>query len=95
MGLVGLQECASSHSNSRPMRKRVKLASVVIISALPITAAWFVIFPRISPLWSIPIMADSAKMGMSEILRPGDVSRLGQDASLAFRVQFGWRPTSV
>lgn len=92
MGLVGLQECASSHSNSRPMRKRVKLASVVIISALPITAAWFVIFPRISPLWSIPIMADSAKMGMSEILRPGDVSRLGQDASLAFRVQFNGDP---
>lgn len=92
MGLVGLQECASSISHSRPVRKRVKLASVVIISALPITAAWFVIFPRIAPLWTIPIMADSAKMGMSDMLRPGDISRLGQDASVAFRVQFDGDP---
>lgn len=92
MGLVGLQESTSSGRNSRSINKRVKLAALVIITALPITAAWFVIFPRIAPLWAIPIMADSAKMGMSDTLRPGDISKLGQDASLAFRVQFDGDP---
>ena len=79
MGLVGLQESTSSGRNSRSINKRVKLAALVIITALPITSAWFVIFPRIAPLWAIPIMADSAKMGMSDTLRPGDISKLGQD----------------
>ena len=92
MGLVGLQESTSSGRNSRSINKRVQLAALVIITALPITAAWFVIFPRIAPLWAIPIMADSAKMGMSDTLRPGDISKLGQDASLAFRVQFDGEP---
>jgi hypothetical protein len=39
-------------------------------------------------------MADSAKMGMSDTLRPGDISKLGQDASVAFRVQFDGDPPS-
>ena len=92
LGLLGLQESASSGRNSRSINKRLKLAALVIIIALPITSAWFLLFPRIAPLWAIPIMADSAKMGMSDTLRPGDISKLGQDASLAFRVQFDGEP---
>ena len=92
LGLLGLQESASSGRNSRSINKSVKLAALVIIIALPITSAWFLLFPRIAPLWTIPIMADSAKMGMSDTLRPGDISKLGKDASLAFRVQFDADP---
>ena len=92
LGLLGLQESASSGRNSRSINKSVKLAALVIIIALPITSAWFLLFPRIAPLWAIPIMADSAKMGMSDTLRPGDISKLGKDASLAFRVQFDADP---
>lgn len=92
MGFVGLQECASSGRYSRSIHKRVKLVALVIITALPITSAWFIVFPRIAPLWATPIMADSAKMGMSDTLSPGDISKLGQDASVAFRVQFDGDP---
>lgn len=92
LGLVGLQESISSEDNPRPSGKRLKLAALTIIVSLPITSAWFFIFPRVAPLWAIPVMADSAKMGMSDTLRPGDISKLGQDASLAFRVQFDGDP---
>lgn len=92
LGLVGLQESSRRGNNHRLIRTRFKLAAAVIITALPITFAWFIVFPRIAPLWAIPIMADSAKMGMSDTLRPGDISKLGQDASLAFRVQFDGDP---
>ena len=92
LGLVGLQESTSSEGNPKPMGKRLKLVVLTIIVSLPITSAWFFVFPRVAPLWAIPVMADSAKMGMSDTLRPGDISKLGQDASLAFRVQFDGDP---
>ena len=92
VGLMGLQACTRRHPKTRPIGKQLRLAALVIIIALPVTSAWFVIFPRIAPLWAIPIMADSAKMGMSDTLRPGDISQLGQDATLAFRVQFDGDP---
>ena len=92
LGLMGLQEISSSQKIQRSLNKRLGLAALVIIVALPITSAWFLVFPRIAPLWAIPIMADSAKMGMSDTLRPGDISKLGQDASVAFRVQFEGEP---
>ena len=64
------------------------LPAGTVALAIPITLVWFLIFPRIAPLWAIPVAADVSRMGMSDTLRPGDVSQLGRDASLAFRVEF-------
>ena len=64
------------------------LPAATVALAIPVTLVWFLIFPRIAPLWAIPVAADVSRMGMSDTLRPGDVSQLGRDASLAFRVEF-------
>lgn len=64
------------------------LPAATVALAIPITLVWFLIFPRMAPLWAIPVAADVSRMGMSDTLRPGDVSQLGRDASLAFRVEF-------
>ena len=64
------------------------LPAATVALAIPATLVWFLIFPRIAPLWAIPVAADVSRMGMSDTLRPGDVSQLGRDASLAFRVEF-------
>ena len=68
------------------------LPAGTVALAIPVTLVWFLIFPRIAPLWAIPVAADVSRMGMSDTLRPGDVSQLGRDASLAFRVEFEGKP---
>ena len=86
-----LQFELDSESGKQPSRW-LPVAAVTL--AIPITLVWFLIFPRIAPLWAIPLAADVSRMGMSDTLRPGDVSQLGRDASLAFRVEFGGEPPS-
>ena len=86
-----LQFELDSESGKQPSRW---LPPAAVTLAIPVTLVWFLIFPRIAPLWAIPVAADVSRMGMSDTLRPGDVSQLGRDASLAFRVEFEGEPPS-
>ena len=88
LGLNGLHEASLDEISTLPVTRKLTLVGLTVLIAMPITITWFLIFPRIAPLWAIPVMADAARMGMSDTLRPGDVSRLGRDASVAFRVEF-------
>jgi transglutaminase-like putative cysteine protease len=47
----------------------------------------FLFFPRIAPLWSVPVPS-SSKTGISDTVRPGDIAKLSQSDELAFRVVF-------
>ena len=69
-------------------RGSLRLAGVMLLQAFPLMVVLFFLFPRIGPLWTVPIKSHSAKTGMSDYLRPGDVSNLSQSADVAFRVQF-------
>jgi transglutaminase-like putative cysteine protease len=71
-------------SDPRPM----KLAAGMLLQAVPLMLVLFFLFPRIGPLWSVPLKSHTAKTGMSDTLRPGDVSRLSQSDEVAFRVRF-------
>lgn len=64
------------------------LALKMLALAVPMMAVLFVLFPRIGPLWSVPSKTGQGTTGMSDILRPGDVSKLGRSAEVAFRVRF-------
>ena len=86
-----LQFELDSESGKQPSRW---LPPAAVTLAIPVTLVWFLIFPRIAPLWAIPVAADVSRMGMSDTLRPGEVSQLGRDASLAFRVEFEGEPPS-
>jgi transglutaminase-like putative cysteine protease len=48
----------------------------------------FLIFPRISPLWSIQYHNSVAKTGLSDGMEPGNISQLTRSDSVAFRVSF-------
>lgn len=65
-----------------------KLAAGMLLQAVPLMLVLFFLFPRIGPLWSVPLKSHTAQTGMSDRLRPGDVSQLSQSADVAFRVQF-------
>jgi transglutaminase-like putative cysteine protease len=69
-------------------RKTMRLAGVMVLQAMPLMLVLFFLFPRIGPLWTVPVKSHTAKTGMSDFMKPGDISKLSQSADVAFRVQF-------
>ncbi|MEX0963433.1 MAG: DUF3488 and transglutaminase-like domain-containing protein [Pseudohongiellaceae bacterium] len=64
------------------------LAIKIAAQALPLTIVLFIVFPRIAPLWAVPIQSGTNSTGVTDEMSPGDISQLGRSAELAFRVQF-------
>ncbi|GGE72585.1 transglutaminase [Streptosporangium jomthongense] len=62
---------------------------VMLLKVLPIVVLLFVFFPRMAPLWSVPLVSGQARTGISDTMRPGDISSLAQSSERAFRVTFG------
>jgi transglutaminase-like putative cysteine protease len=69
-------------------RKTIRLAAVMLLQAAPLMLVLFFLFPRIGPLWSVPIKSHTAKTGVSDFMKPGDISSLSKSDEVAFRVQF-------
>lgn len=69
-------------------RGTIKLASVMLLQAMPLMIVIFFLFPRFGPLWSVPIKSNTATSGMSDSMRPGDVANLSQSGAVAFRAKF-------
>ncbi len=82
--LVALHEPFREGFNFLPLRR----ASAMLAQSFPLMLVLFLIFPRIGPLWSVPLKAHTAKSGMSDFISPGDVSQLSLSDEVAFRVQF-------
>ena len=72
---------------------RLGLGLRLIGLGLPVMAALFLLFPRLSgPLWSLPDDA-RARTGLASDMAPGAIARLARDDSVAFNVRFdGKRP---
>jgi transglutaminase-like putative cysteine protease len=58
------------------------------LQALPLAVVLFLIFPRIAPLWAVPVQNSGAGTGVTDEMSPGDIAQLGRSSELAFRVQF-------
>ena len=69
-------------------RGTIRLAAVMVLQAMPLMLVLFFLFPRIGPLWTVPIKSHTAKTGMSDFMRPGDIATLSQSADVAFRAKF-------
>lgn len=57
-----------------------------IALAVPFFVVLFLFFPRLPPLWHIPIPENKATTGISDSMSPGDIAELSQSSSLAFRI---------
>ena len=82
--LITLNELPGQRFSLRPLL----LGGKLLAQALPMMIVLFLIFPRIGPLWSVPSKDYAAATGMSDTLRPGQVSQLSRSSALAFRAQF-------
>ncbi len=63
-------------------------AGVMLLQAIPLMVLLFFVFPRIGPLWNVPIKSHTARTGVSDFMSPGDIAQLGLNDEVAFRVQF-------
>lgn len=82
--LVALHQPGENRLRLRSLRT----AGVMLAQAFPLMLVLFFLFPRIGPLWTVPLKSHAAKTGVSDFMSPGDISRLSQSDEVAFRVQF-------
>lgn len=82
--LIGLQQSSFAEGPWRTLR----LAAGLLAQAIPLMLLLFLLFPRMGPLWSLPLPGARASTGLSDSMAPGDFVELSQSADLAFRVKF-------
>ena len=60
----------------------------LLLYAAPFFLMLFLFFPRLPPLWQMPIKNSNANAstGMSDEMTPGDIAHLSQSTALAFRI---------
>jgi transglutaminase-like putative cysteine protease len=88
--LVGFNRIGSTPT----LLERLRPAGALLLQALPLMAAFFILFPRVQgPLWALPQDARGGTSGLSEEMTPGNIASLIKSDAIAFRVRFhGERP---
>jgi hypothetical protein len=72
-----------------PAARKLKLVGITLAKSVPLAAALFLLFPRISgPLWGMPGDSGQSNTGLSNSMSPGTISRLLESDAVAFRVRF-------
>ncbi|EED34750.1 transglutaminase domain protein [Luminiphilus syltensis NOR5-1B] len=82
--LNALNEIPGKRASWAPLGYSAKL----LLQAVPLMLVLFLLFPRIGPLWNVPSKSQAGVTGMSDSMRPGEVSELSRSSELAFRAQF-------
>lgn len=82
--LIGLQQ---ARVVARPLAT-LRVATVLLLQALPLMLLLFVFFPRLPPLWSLPLAENQAQTGLSDNMSAADITALGRSPAVAFRVSF-------
>ncbi len=69
--------------------RRLRLATTLLLQALPLMLVLFVLFPRVEgPFWGLPKDAHSGVSGLNETMTLGEISQLTLSDEIAFRVRF-------
>jgi len=80
-----------SQHNQRPWRV-FRYSGLILLQSVPLMLAFFLLFPRISPLWAVPLNMAGARTGLSDSMSPGDIGNLARSGEVAFRVEFDGAP---
>jgi transglutaminase-like putative cysteine protease len=76
-----------------PHRTAALTSGRLLLHAVPLAVALFVLFPRLpGPLWTMPGSTSSGATGLNETMSPGDITNLGLSDEIAFRVEFEDQP---
>jgi len=76
------------------LMERLRPAGALLVQALPLMVAFFILFPRAQgPLWALPQDTRAGSTGLSETMSPGNIANIIKSEAVAFRVQWeGDRP---
>ena len=77
------------YSRLLPFSQIIRLACKILLQSAVLAGVMMLVLPRLSPLWSVPLQSNSATVGMSDSMSPGEFNALIQSDDLAFRVTFG------
>ena len=86
--LIAVQQSVAAFSTAHAISFNLRLAVFMLLQCLPLMVGIFVLAPRLQPLWTLPVMANQAKTGISDHMAPGDIEQLSKSSDLAFRVSF-------
>ena len=67
--------------------RQTKLLAKLSLYSVPVAIVLFIGFPKLSPFWQVPNV-ESAKVGLSDSVKIGDIAQLALSDELAFRVSF-------
>jgi len=73
---------------SHPWRQNFKLSTVMLLLCMPLMLAGYLFFPRLPPIWSVPLPDNKAVSGVTDLMSPGDISDIARSGALAFRATF-------
>ncbi len=76
----------SQTSSAKALLQDLKHVGRSVALAFPFFILLFMFFPRLPPLWHIPIPENKAVTGISDSMSPGDIASLSQSSALAFRI---------
>ena len=74
------------YSPRKAIVQDLKHVGRLLLLATPFFILLFMFFPRLPPLWHIPIPENKAVTGISDTMSPGDIASLSQSTALAFRI---------
>ena len=60
----------------------------LLLQGLPVLVVLFLFFPRVDPLWMVPMPSQANSPGLSDSIRPGSFGSLANSDAVAFRVSF-------
>jgi len=85
--IVNLMVLFSYFSPSESLSSIGVRSTKLVLQSLPLAIFLFIVFPKLGPLWQVPF-SKSAKSGLSDSVRVGDIANLALSDELAFRVKF-------
>lgn len=85
-GLIAMNQ--GQDADKQRAGRALKRSAVILAQSVPLMLVLFIVFPRISPLWSMPIQSSKGVTGLSDSMSPGDIGNLARSGEVVFRVQF-------
>ena len=79
-----------NHTGRLPtLGDRLRPAAALVLQAIPLMAAFFLLFPRVQgPMLALPQDNRAGVSGLSESMTPGNIASLIKSDAIVFRVQF-------
>ncbi len=92
-GVVAMIIVTAAFVGLHQLQSRVRVstalgtAATLVVQAVPLMLVLFLFFPRVAPLWSVPLPG-GAHTGITDRVAPGDIAALTRSDEIAFRAVF-------